>query len=164
MTEIFIKNGEWAIEGREYGIVTDLGSCVALCLWDPNVRLGGMNHYLLPGTENGIKQDPSHGHYANKTLIHEMLRKGASLKTLQGAVIGGGSLQPAYDYFGIGDANIEAAEFALAISHIPMVYKRTGGNVSRYVKLDIAQGLVHVREIQMGTGVMSQYRHQFQDR
>jgi len=28
-------------------IETLLGSCVAVCLWDPETRVGGMNHFLL---------------------------------------------------------------------------------------------------------------------
>ena len=29
-------------------IVTVLGSCVSACLWDPRLRIGGMNHFMAP--------------------------------------------------------------------------------------------------------------------
>ncbi len=164
MTQILIKSGQWSVRSREYTIYTDLGSCVALCLWDAKQRLGGMNHYLLPGSENDISENPSTGHYANKALLYEMLRKGAALKDIQGAIIGGGVLHPGHDYFGIGEGNIEAAKFILAKHRIPVGYKRVGGNVSRSVELDIEQGSIHVREIQMGAGTVAHYRHQFRDR
>ena len=34
---------------REGAITTVLGSCVSTCLWDPAERIGGMNHFMLPG-------------------------------------------------------------------------------------------------------------------
>ncbi|NLZ09711.1 MAG: chemotaxis protein CheD, partial [Alcaligenaceae bacterium] len=42
-----INPGGWAVEG-ERAIATLLGSCVAVCLYDPKLRLAGMNHFLLP--------------------------------------------------------------------------------------------------------------------
>ncbi len=40
--------------GAEDGlIVTVLGSCVSACLWDPVHRIGGMNHFMLPGRGRG---------------------------------------------------------------------------------------------------------------
>ena len=34
-------------------IVTLLGSCVAACIRDPVAGIGGLNHFLLPESENG---------------------------------------------------------------------------------------------------------------
>jgi chemotaxis protein CheD len=33
---------------QPYVINTILGSCVAVCLWDPVYKVGGMAHYMLP--------------------------------------------------------------------------------------------------------------------
>ena len=38
---------------RTGAITTVLGSCVSTCLWDPVERIGGMNHFMLPGDAAG---------------------------------------------------------------------------------------------------------------
>ena len=46
---VVIGIGEHAVAGAESIIVTHaLGSCVAVCLWDPEARVGAMLHFLLP--------------------------------------------------------------------------------------------------------------------
>ncbi len=45
-----IVQGEYhTTNDPEVVLTTILGSCVAACLHDPVARLGGMNHFLLPG-------------------------------------------------------------------------------------------------------------------
>lgn len=160
----FIKSGEWIVRNQDYVIRTDLGSCVALCLWDATRKLGGMNHYLLPGKESEASVNPSNGHYANQSLIYEMIRNGASLYALQGAIVGGGRLCFAGDIFGIGEGNVTAAEFILDKYNIPTVFRRVGGNVSRSVELNVDSGQLQVKEIQLGTGDVRQYQHTFDKR
>ena len=43
--------GEFAGTGGDLMLVTILGSCVAACLFDPEARVGGMNHFMLPGDD-----------------------------------------------------------------------------------------------------------------
>ena len=60
---------------------TVLGSCVALCLFDPDVRLGGMNHFLLsepPASHVPGEIDVNYGVYLMELLINEMLARGAA--------------------------------------------------------------------------------------
>ncbi len=161
---VFIKSGEWTVKNQEYMIRTDLGSCVALCLWDSVRKLGGMNHYLLPGSETVPSENPSTGHYANQSLLYEIIRCGSSLHSLQAAVIGGGQLYPENDIFAIGERNIVAAEFILEKYRIPLVYKRIGGSISRSVELEVESGELRVREIRLGTGIVNHYQHKFRER
>ena len=46
---VTVTQGEYRAE-REPDVVlsTILGSCVSVCLYDPGVGVGGMNHFLLP--------------------------------------------------------------------------------------------------------------------
>lgn len=154
MAITFIKSGEWTVRESDCRIRTDLGSCVAICLWDGAIKIGGMNHYLLPTDAQA----------AANTLIFEMLRKGAASWSMQGAIIGGGQLDLGMDHFGIGDGNVDAAETALMEHRIPLVYKRVGGTFSRSVEMDIALGLLKVSEIRMGSGIMNHFKHQFMQR
>ena len=42
-----IHPGEWAVDDTR-PIATLLGSCVSVCLYDPKLRFGGANHFMLP--------------------------------------------------------------------------------------------------------------------
>jgi chemotaxis protein CheD len=51
-SKIVVVQGEYRISSKpEVVLSTLLGSCVAMCLHDPVARVGGMNHFLLPGTD-----------------------------------------------------------------------------------------------------------------
>jgi len=71
-------------------IKTLLGSCVAVCLWDPEARVGGMNHFLLPHALDDRTDDPARfGVHAMDLLICEMLKAGADRLRLRAKIFGG---------------------------------------------------------------------------
>ena len=49
-----IIGGEFAVvsDDEEIGFKTLLGSCVAIMFYDKTKKVKGMNHFLLPATEN----------------------------------------------------------------------------------------------------------------
>jgi len=55
-------------------LVTVLGSCVAACLHDPVLRIGGMNHFMLPdgGPDNDTDANTRYGAHAMEVLINEL--------------------------------------------------------------------------------------------
>ncbi|HYG91607.1 MAG TPA: chemotaxis protein [Azospirillum sp.] len=71
-------------------LVTTLGSCVAACLYDPAVRVGGMNHFLLPGApaEGGIGVPTRYGSVAMERLINDLLGRGARKERLEVKLFG----------------------------------------------------------------------------
>jgi chemotaxis protein CheD len=49
-TRVHLLEGQYHVSGDPAVVLTTtLGSCVATCLRDPGGRVGGMNHFLLPG-------------------------------------------------------------------------------------------------------------------
>ena len=156
MGEHFIKSGEWNVHQGPAVIRTDLGSCVALCLWDFTARLGGMNHYLLPGSPEELNMDARRGYVANRQLLDAMLRRGAQREHLRAALIGGGSRLENDDVFGIGDSNVRVGLELLSQYNIPVCYRRTGGAVGRHVCMDIDSRELRIREITMGTSVVKE--------
>ena len=46
---IKILPGQYYAAKGDVAIITVLGSCVSACLWDPQLNIGGMNHFMLPG-------------------------------------------------------------------------------------------------------------------
>lgn len=77
-------------------IVTVLGSCVAACIRDPKTGFGGMNHFMLPASDNyewgGISAAMRFGNHAMETLINEIIRTGCPRERLEIKVFGGGNV------------------------------------------------------------------------
>ena len=73
-----IHPGAWAIE-PDRPLATLLGSCVAVCLFDPQARIGGLNHFMLPNIRRSSNDDVDtllSGSYAMEALLNALLMKG----------------------------------------------------------------------------------------
>ena len=88
---IHVIQGEHKISGdADVVLTTILGSCVAACIRDPVARIGGMNHFLLPGAESGSTSDSErYGVHAMELLLNALLAAGASRRRLEAKVFGG---------------------------------------------------------------------------
>lgn len=77
-------------------IVTVLGSCVAACVWDTRLRIGGMNHFMLPDSGSDVPVDKAmrFGNFAMEELINDVLRRGGRRGNLEIKVFGGGNVLP----------------------------------------------------------------------
>ena len=47
--EIYLEIGAFFWGGPNYRITTVLGSCVSICIWHPQKKIGGICHYAMPG-------------------------------------------------------------------------------------------------------------------
>ena len=95
--------GEYYVTTDELVIMTVLGSCIAACIWDPKVRVGGMNHFMLP--EGGSDSGGRYGSYAMELLINEMMKLGARRETMQAKVFGGGAVMSSFTTMNVGERN-----------------------------------------------------------
>src|SRR5574340_442269 len=92
-----------------------LGSCVAVCLWDPHAGAGGMNHYLLPLWNGEGLATPRYGNIAIAMLIERLLALGCLRTSLAAKVFGGANvLGNSSGFLNVGERNIALAESALA--------------------------------------------------
>ena len=86
-TKVNIVQGEYYMSGDPNLVITTLlGSCIAVCLYDPLAQIGGMNHFLLPGEAEAVQRQGSHryGVHLMELLINSMLKAGASRNRLAG--------------------------------------------------------------------------------
>ena len=88
-------------------IVTVLGSCVAACVWDTRLKIGGMNHFMLPDSGQDVPIDKAmrFGNFAMEELINDVLRRGGRRDTLEIKVFGAGNVLP-----GMGNASSTVGE------------------------------------------------------
>ena len=104
--KIHVIQGEFHVaEGEDVVLTTILGSCVAACIRDPVLGIGGMNHFLLPGAtgDEGLR----YGVQSMELLLNALLRKGARRERLEVKLFGGAHL-----FDGLSDVGAQNSTFA----------------------------------------------------
>ena len=137
-------------------IATVLGSCVAACIWDPVIMLGGMNHFMLPHDEEGLWSGASralrYGNHAMDALINEMLAGGAEKGRMQIKFFGGANvLSTAARMGGVGEDNCRFANEYATAERLHVVSSDLGGERGRRIMFDPVSGKAWRRLIKTRT-------------
>jgi len=134
-----VIQGEFAVTDDTNIVLTAiLGSCVACCLHDPIARVGGMNHFLLPGDEASGDDSLRYGVNSMELLINGLLRRGARRDRIEGKLFGGARVLA-----GLSDVGAQNAAFArrfLKEEGIPCIGESLGGNQARRVRFSPTTG------------------------
>lgn len=137
MKSHYLFPGNFAAFKEETIICTLLGSCVAVAIYDPETKVGGLNHYLLPEPTPHDKMSPRYGTVAILELIAELKKLGAKRENLKAKIYGGGNvINNILSGPSIGTLNIAVAEKTLKQLNIPIVEKNVGGNKARTIKFN----------------------------
>lgn len=113
--------GEYYVTAEDMVIMTVLGSCIAACIWDPRVRVGGMNHFMLP--DGGGDTSGRYGSYAMELLINEMMKLGARRESMQAKVFGGGQVMHTFTTMNVGERNTQFVLDYLQTERIAVISK-----------------------------------------
>jgi len=145
--ETFLKMSEIRVAKAPCVIKTVVGSCIALCIWDKETKIGGMAHIMMPN-HNGDILAPK-GKYADiavDALIKEMEREGAALKHMIATCIGGATMFGKVNGLksSIGERNAEIVKSLLTDYTIPIMIESVGGFAGRKVTLNCDDGAVTV--------------------
>jgi chemotaxis protein CheD len=145
---VVIGIGEHAIAGPESQIVTHaLGSCVAVCLWDPETRVGAMLHFLLPESrvnpDRAKKQPGTFADTGIPLLIQEAMQRGLNKKRCRAHLFGGAAVG-AQGGLDVGKRNALAARRLLWQHGIFIHAEALGGTEPRTVNFSVADGLYQV--------------------
>lgn len=140
-----VIQGEHAVSSKPTDCLTTiLGSCVATCLYDPVAKLGGMNHFLLPGGGQADSYDAnSYGLNAMEILINGLLKKGAKRNRFEAKIFGGARIIDGLT--DIGQKNAEFAAEFLAFEGIACVSKSLGGTMARRIRFWPTDGRVQMK-------------------
>lgn len=141
-----VMPGEFYCTAELAILSTVLGSCVAVCLWDPGRKLGGMNHFVLPRAPEGLVS-ARYGDVAMACLRDGLTRLGARMDKLQAKVFGGADVLAFGSHRSVGAANVSLALECLHVCRIPVTAQRTGGKRGRMIKFHTGTGEVLVRAI-----------------
>ncbi|WNQ14229.1 chemotaxis protein CheD [Paenibacillus aurantius] len=134
-----------------------LGSCVGVTLFDPESRVGGMAHIMLPSSDIAREGQLNLAKYADTAipeLIRLMVSRGASVKRLESKMAGGSQMfafSTGSDSMRIGPRNAESCKTMLSKYAIPLMAEDTGGNHGRTIEFDCSTGVLSVRSVQKGS-------------
>jgi chemotaxis protein CheD len=135
-------------------VVTILGSCVAVCLWDPVAKKGGINHFMLPLWNGQGLASPRYGNIAVTKLVEEMEALGCRRSNLEAKVFGGGEvLEMKQANFKIGERNIDLAIKMLKQMNIKLKAQSTGGKNGRKILFNTGTGEVRMKYIGNSRGI-----------
>ena len=113
--------GEYFVTNEDIVVMTVLGSCIAACIWDSQLRVGGMNHFMLPEGSGDISG--RYGSYAMELLINELVKLGSTRQNMQAKVFGGGAVISGFTTMNVGERNTKFVLDYLATERIPVVSK-----------------------------------------
>lgn len=140
---VYLTPGQLFAAAEPTEVVTVLGSCVSVCLFDRTTAVGGVNHFLVPV---GPAQDPSprYGDYAMEALLEALRTKGAHPAGLRAKVFGGaGEVRAGRP--SVGAKNVGLALRALAAAHVPVLASDVGGTAGRKIVFHTDVGAAWVR-------------------
>lgn len=141
-----IATGDVTTSAKPVVMHTILGSCVAVCLYDPLLLAGGMNHILLPGTREDACSTRL-GVYAMELLINELMKRGGDRRRFLAKAFGGANIMTALKTTTVGDDNAEFVCSFLAAENIPLVAQRLGGTHAVQVSFNTESGKAIVQSV-----------------
>ena len=132
-----------------------LGSCIGISLYDPQTKIGGLLHIMLPDS-NQSRANENRAKFADTgipDMLEELIRMGAAKSRLVAKLAGGSQMfafANASDIMRVGLRNASASKEILKKLSIPIVGEDTGGNYGRTVEIDLSTGVYKVKTIDKG--------------
>jgi len=156
--ELIVKIADLKV-AREPAVISThgLGSCLAIALYDPEARAGGLAHVMLPTPE--LSKDRTQVAKFPVTAVPAMLEQLQALGCLRSRIVakvaGGATMFAALlksnkQGTNIGARNVTEAKAVLASLAIPIVGEDTGGDYGRSVELVLATGVLVVHSFKAG--------------
>lgn len=120
-----ILPGEYYVTPRDMLLVTVLGSCVSACVRDSSSGIGGMNHFMLPDSNQEIDEivglPTRYGAYAMEVLINHLMKAGARRNKLEAKIFGGGNVMRGFTVSNVGEKNAAFVKQFLSTERIPII-------------------------------------------
>ena len=130
-----------------------LGSCIGISLYDPQTKIGGLLHIMLPDSSKS-RSNENRAKFADTgiaDMLQELQKMGAVKSRLVAKMAGGAQMfafSNASDIMRVGVRNVEASKAILKGLSIPIVGEDTGKNYGRTVQIDLSTGIYTVKTIE----------------
>ena len=148
-----ILPGEYYVTKQDELISTVLGSCVSACIRDTVLKIGGMNHFMLPidreNTEvSSLTNATRYGNWAMEHLINDVLKYGTGKRdNLEIKIFGGGAVMENFTFNNIGDKNVQFVLRYLIQENMKISAQDVGGIYPRKIIYEPYTGNVMVKKL-----------------
>lgn len=123
-----------------------LGTCIGLVVYDCNIKVAGLLHFMLPDSylsPKKAKERPSMFADVGIVALLEQLRQiNASVQNMKICLVGGASCLTENDIFKIGEKNLMAAHEVLSKKGLKVDFEDCGGRNNRSLCLEVKTGLL----------------------
>jgi chemotaxis protein CheD len=144
ISDLKVSNNE-----EECLVTYALGSCIAVAIYDPMVKVGGLLHYMLPDSildsEKARKHPEMFADTGIPLLFRSCYRVGAEKKRMIVRIAGGARIMDDTNYFRIGQKNITALRKIFWKNGVLIDGEDVGENFNRTVRLEISTGRFSVK-------------------
>jgi chemotaxis protein CheD len=147
--EVRVAMAEMKVESKPIELVTSVGSCVAICLYNSTNRCGGLAHIMLPNSAIAPQDFPP-CKFADTAIpaLASAVREISGKETLLSAKIAGGANIFKFENNTgptIGAKNVEAVKASLDVNRIRLVAEDVGGSYGRRIAFNLRSGSVVIR-------------------
>ncbi len=154
--------GDYYVTCEEEVLDTVLGSCVSACIRNPRLRIGGMNHFMLPrpSGQGGDTWDSiagratRYGSASMETLINRILSAGGTRGELEVKIFGGGRVLSSLS--DIGQHNVIFVRDYLKQEGLRVTSEDVGCDYPRHVQYFPMTGRVRVRNLTSRADIVTQ--------
>lgn len=148
-SHFYLHPGKLFASRQRHAVTTILGSCVAVCIWEPYSKIGGINHFLLPVHGGDGAASARFGDLAIEALIEQLLALGCRGRNLRAKIFGGACVLKAFEVreIHLGQRNVAVAEECLRIAGIPLIDRDVGGQRGRKLIFHTDDGAAWVKRL-----------------
>ncbi len=160
-----ILPGEYYVTYHNEILMTVLGSCVAACIRDKIIGIGGMNHFMLPHITSDrwehtrASAASRYGSVAMEYLINEILKHGGKRENLEVKLFGGGSIMQ--NIGNIGQQNIEFVKNYVKMEGLKLLAEDLGNIYPRKILFFPSTGLARVKKLRATQPIVLEQENEY---
>jgi chemotaxis protein CheD len=156
--KIRVGMGAVIVTEPDNSLITTVGSCIAVCIYDSQRKIAGMAHVVLPKKREFLKQEATckFADVAVPTLVSNLLAKGAKKTNLKAKITGGANMFPTLNQtiLNIGLDNIQAVRQSLKEEGIPLIAEDVGGEKGRKLEFEVSTNNLVVQRLSGETKIL----------
>jgi chemotaxis protein CheD len=129
---------------------TILGSCVGICLFDPEKRIAGLSHIMLPENKETNSNPKKYADTAIPLLLEEMEKMGAGRGSVKAKIVGGATMFKMSEnsmMSEIGRNNIKKVREILGGMNIRIIAEDVGGEYGRTIDFYAEDGALKIKSL-----------------
>jgi chemotaxis protein CheD len=138
----------------DFLITYSLWSCIAVVIYDPVAKVGGMLHYMLPESaldaEKAAKNPAMFADTGISLLFRQSYQYGTKKDNIVVKAVGGAQILDENGIFNIGKRNYVAMRKIFWRNNVMITSEHVGGSVNRTVRLEMSTGRVFVKVSGLG--------------